>query len=596
MPTAYSYIRFSRAEQLKGDSLRRQTELSEQYAQEHNLTLDQSFRLYDLGISAFDGSNLRKGALGGFLKAVESGRIQRGSFLLVESLDRLSREQVLSALEVFTSIMRNGITIVTLADGMKYNEDSIATNYSNLVMSIMIMARAHEESLTKSKRIKSAWQNKRNNIAEKKLTAQCPRWLALSTDKTNFTFIPERVAIIKEIINWSLNGIGQALIAKRLNERKEKHFSDHGNGWHTSYISKILNSPALYGEFQPHLWIDGKNQPHGEPIPNYFPPLMTKEEFLVMKNTRGLRQFGRTGKRGVNVPNLLSGLVKCGYCGSSMVLVGTAAKKSLGSDGTTRVRLSKKVLVCDEARRGLGCYAVRWDYKDLEKSFLSFCRGLELQQLLDDLDKSTEAVDKVRSLQDELQLTDAEIQENNRKIGNLLLALESGQAAPEALIERMTVLENSIAAANLRKEEIQTQINTLALTEKRDSHELKSVQDVIDRLEEKTGDELFLLRAALADKIRRLLKEVRIHPAGKLTSHEDINSMREQLEAAGYDAKRIADYLQDYRTEPKRVGTARYASRRDIGRYFVIQGRNEGVRVIYPDFDDPSKVVVELSS
>ncbi|WP_076591798.1 recombinase family protein [Herminiimonas arsenitoxidans] len=596
MTIAYSYVRFSRAEQLKGDSLRRQIELSEQYAQEHNLTLDQSFRLHDLGVSAFDGSNLRKGALGGFLNAVESGRIARGSILLVESLDRLSREQVLYALEVFTSIMRKGITIVTLADGMEYNEDSIANNYSNLVMSIMIMARAHEESLTKSKRIKSAWQNKRNKIAEKKLTAQCPRWLALSADKTTFTFIPERVAIIKEIINWSLNGIGQALIAKRLNERKEKHFSNHGNGWHTSYICKILNSPALHGEFQPHLWIDGKNQPHGDSIQNYFPALMSKEEFLVMKNTRELRLFGRTGKRGVDVPNLLSGLVKCGYCGSSMVLAGATAKRSIGPDGVTSVRLSKKVLVCDEARRGLGCYAVRWDYKDLEKSFLSFCRGLELQQLLDDLDKNTDAEDKVRTLQDELQLTDAEIQESNRKVGNLLLALESGHTAPDALIERMKVLESSIASANLRKVELQTQIKALALAEKNDSRELQSVQDVINRLEEKTGDELFLLRAALADKIRRLFKEVRVHPAGKLTSPEELKTMREQLTKVGYDAKRIADYLQDYRTEPKRVGTARYASRRDIGRYFVIQARKEGVRVIYPDFDDPSKVTVELSS
>ncbi|HTH76980.1 MAG TPA: recombinase family protein, partial [Trinickia sp.] len=71
MPTAYSYIRFSTPEQKKGDSLRRQKELSERYAREHDLTLDTSLHLHDLGVSAFDGSNVTRGALGGFLKAVD---------------------------------------------------------------------------------------------------------------------------------------------------------------------------------------------------------------------------------------------------------------------------------------------------------------------------------------------------------------------------------------------------------------------------------------------------------------------------------------------------------------------------------------------
>ncbi|AWL03279.1 recombinase family protein [Massilia oculi] len=101
LPVAYSYIRFSTSEQQKGDSLRRQTELSERYASAHGLTLDTSLHLHDLGLSAFDRSNIDRGALGGFLEAVKRGRIAHGSFLLVESLDRLSRDKVLAALEIF---------------------------------------------------------------------------------------------------------------------------------------------------------------------------------------------------------------------------------------------------------------------------------------------------------------------------------------------------------------------------------------------------------------------------------------------------------------------------------------------------------------
>src|SRR5688572_4057085 len=49
-PRAYSYLRFSRPEQIRGDSLRRQTELSERYARENGLELDAT--LEDRGVSA----------------------------------------------------------------------------------------------------------------------------------------------------------------------------------------------------------------------------------------------------------------------------------------------------------------------------------------------------------------------------------------------------------------------------------------------------------------------------------------------------------------------------------------------------------------
>jgi DNA invertase Pin-like site-specific DNA recombinase len=54
-PKAISYVRMSTAEQLKGDSLRRQTEKSAKYAAENGLELDENFKLEDIGVSAFRG-------------------------------------------------------------------------------------------------------------------------------------------------------------------------------------------------------------------------------------------------------------------------------------------------------------------------------------------------------------------------------------------------------------------------------------------------------------------------------------------------------------------------------------------------------------
>jgi Resolvase, N terminal domain len=66
---AYSYIRFSSPQQMQGDSLRRQTEASEEYAAAHGLRLDYSLNLRDLGVSAYRGRNSTEGALAGFMTA-----------------------------------------------------------------------------------------------------------------------------------------------------------------------------------------------------------------------------------------------------------------------------------------------------------------------------------------------------------------------------------------------------------------------------------------------------------------------------------------------------------------------------------------------
>src|SRR5271157_860203 len=163
-PKAYSYIRFSTPDQERGDSLRRQTELSKAYAERHELELDTTLSLRDLGISAFNGAHRGKGKLGEFLKLVDRGTISVGSVLLVESFDRLSREEITEALEQFLSLIRKGIRIVTLADQRSYTKETINSDMGQLIVSITIMSRAHEESLIKSQRVRAAWDKKRAKI------------------------------------------------------------------------------------------------------------------------------------------------------------------------------------------------------------------------------------------------------------------------------------------------------------------------------------------------------------------------------------------------------------------------------------------------
>ncbi|HWI26590.1 MAG TPA: recombinase family protein, partial [Stellaceae bacterium] len=108
MTRAYSYLRFSTPEQERGDSFRRQTSMAEAYAVKNGLQLDErSFR--DLGVSAFRGANAETGMLGEFLNLVRCEAIPQGSFLLVESLDRLSRNKPRKAVRLLESICEEGI-------------------------------------------------------------------------------------------------------------------------------------------------------------------------------------------------------------------------------------------------------------------------------------------------------------------------------------------------------------------------------------------------------------------------------------------------------------------------------------------------------
>ena len=154
---AYSYMRFSNPQQATGDSRRRQLTMAEKYAAEHGLTLDRHLSFRDLGVSAFRGKNAKEGALHAFLEAIEHNLVPWGSSLLIESLDRLSRDRILAAQALFLQIIQAGVTIVTLTDQRSYSLDSINRNPLDLVVSLVVMMRANEESEMKSQRIRAAF-------------------------------------------------------------------------------------------------------------------------------------------------------------------------------------------------------------------------------------------------------------------------------------------------------------------------------------------------------------------------------------------------------------------------------------------------------
>jgi DNA invertase Pin-like site-specific DNA recombinase len=111
---AYPYSRFSCSKQKDGDSLRRQNDWHRAVCQRNDWVLDDTLQFIDNGVSAKDDRNSDVGDLARFLKLAESGtRITPGSVLLVEVLDRLSREQIDDAYDLFRRILKTGVWICT---------------------------------------------------------------------------------------------------------------------------------------------------------------------------------------------------------------------------------------------------------------------------------------------------------------------------------------------------------------------------------------------------------------------------------------------------------------------------------------------------
>ena len=273
-PLAYSYIRFSSAAQMGGDSLRRQTAAARVWCDANRAELVEDFR--DLGVSAFKGKNSSAGALSIFLELAESGKIPAGSFLLVESLDRITRTNITTAVTLVLRIVAAGVTVVTLADGASYNSASVNAEPTKLIVSITILMRAHEESLTKSKRIRAAWGAKREKAATVPLTASGPHWLKMVDGK--WTIIEEKAEIVRRIFKEVCEGKSATGINRRLNDEGIPTLRK-GKAWSTQTVRKLTMSRTVIGEYQPREGYEGGRRDVGAALVGYYPAIIDVATF-----------------------------------------------------------------------------------------------------------------------------------------------------------------------------------------------------------------------------------------------------------------------------------------------------------------------------
>jgi DNA invertase Pin-like site-specific DNA recombinase len=390
---AYSYIRFSTPAQAEGDSLRRQTEGAAEWCERNGVKLDTSTTFHDLGRSAFLGEHRKnpdRHALAAFLELVKAGRVPRGSFLVIEGLDRLTREHVRSGLMLLLGLIESGIRIVQLSPSEVIYDDK--SDEMSLMLAIVELSRGHRESKRKSDMVGKAWQQKKKMARSegRVMTNRLPAWVEMKDDK--LTLIHSKAQAVRTIFNLAVSGYGQLAIAKKLNSEGVPPIGDSAK-WQRSYIGLILSDRRAVGEFQPRK---ATGEPDGEPIAGYYPSVVTEKKFWNVRAGAAQRRDkpGRTSTHRVNV---FSGLLRHSRDGDTFMLNCRCARSD---------RKASLVLINNRSAEGsTTCHS--FPFLPFERSLLQKLAEIDPKEVLG----QSEGADEVLALSGELASVEGMIAE-----------------------------------------------------------------------------------------------------------------------------------------------------------------------------------------
>lgn len=379
MRKCFLYSRVSSDAQISGDGLVRQEDKLKQYllqnAERLNLSTIDYEILVDSGISGWKDSNMGDtAALGQLFMRVESDEID-DSVLIVESLDRFSRENPFRVAGYISKLAEHGIDIIDVENNLVIGPSN---PWSSTISSI-IANRAHEESTLKSKRIKAAWDSRRKKAKEsgQYMIKNTPFWIDVLDDKY---VVNANASIVREIFDLYLQGYGSFTIAKKMNE-VGKIIRD--KRWSTPKICALLRNPRCNGDFISNSlernYEKGTSSSTEHVIKGLYPKIVTDDEFTLVLNRLDGNHKNRRVRNDRKV-TILNGLLKCSICGEALTVRAAGAYRYVG---------------CLKTIEKGGCYSKPIRYDALEKIVVNHIRNMDLGQVYESND-SQEVITKER--------------------------------------------------------------------------------------------------------------------------------------------------------------------------------------------------------
>lgn len=451
-PKVYSYLRFSDPKQAAGSSAARQLGYATRWAAERGMVLDASLTMLDEGLSAYHQRHVTRGALGAFLASLDNGAIAPGSVLIVEGLDRLSRAEPIQAQAQLAQIINAGITVVTASDGREYNREGLKAQPMDLVYSLLVMIRAHEESDTKSKRVRAAIHRQCQDWVAGKYRGRVrsgrdPHWVR-ETDDGGWELAPERAEAVRLAIRMFMDGSGAVRIVRRLAELGMQ-FTHGGNPAQQLY--RVVRNRALIGEKV--IEVDGTEYR----LAGYYPALLPAPQFDALQHLaerrRGQRRMG-------SIPPLITGLgiAICGYCGAALSSQNLMTRKRQ-ANGAPQDRHRR--LICASYSNGAGCKTGgSCSVVPVEHALMRYCADrMNLASLLAGGDGGSTIAVQLAAARNEASTTQAQLD----RITDALVAGDSGEA-PAAFLRRARALETKLEETQTRIREMEATAAALATT------------------------------------------------------------------------------------------------------------------------------------
>jgi DNA invertase Pin-like site-specific DNA recombinase len=513
---AYAYSRYSSAKQGSGRSLERQLKGCKEWADKRGLTLDTELR--DLGVSSYVGDNRVKGALGSFLHRVECGEIESGSYLIVDSLDRLSRETETEVLHMLTGLTRKGIKVVNVAEDHVLDEKADMLDYMRVLIHA---ARAHAESKEKGRKVAHAHESSKQEAREtgRIWHRQGPRWLdstQVGEGKNKIiTFhpIPERVAVVKRVFDLMESGLASTAICRIFNDEGVPSPRDSHQWFHTA-VGEIARNRAVIGEYQPKLARKGNraaNRPaDGDPIPKYYPAIIEEDQFYrVQAIIDGRKPMRGRGQNTKIFHNVFQGIGSCSDCGGIMGFHSTSAHTKWKR--TTVIRCSAcdrraphkdRYRIVDGIRKPHVCEnKTRFKYDPLEQIVLATVSDFELPNL------------KKRDPQGaSLSLAISQRDAISAKIDQLLDMLEDGdQRMRDRYNQRVAELEAKDLEIKKLRSKVKQTVAELPLKTRK-----AALERLIKQLGTVEGNELYELRASINLALKGIVSTMDFDPDGSV--------------------------------------------------------------------------------
>ncbi|WP_419833519.1 recombinase family protein [Endozoicomonas atrinae] len=439
----YSYHRISSKKQIKGGGIKRQIEASAAFCEEQGWIMDTTFTLTDIGKSAYHGRNLDdKAALGSFLNAIEKGLVKRPAVLLVESLDRISRANIMDALEIFIRILNTGITICTYIDRMVYNKEELQNNFAPLIISITLMCRSHDESLVKAKRSSASWQQNKEKIANGHLGRKMlyPKWIDISSGKPEI--IERKADIVRKVFDLCINhNMGLIPITHYFLDKDTEGFNINPR-----WVQRMLSEKKALGLIEPKktIYQDGvaKYIPLNEEIQAY-PAIIDEETFYAARAAIQKRMSLKTGRpsSGSREINFFRKILRCGICSSGFVMSGTGHRSSYRCIG----RINNKNL-CG--------FNKSINTKPIQQILLKTIAVIDKDDMFENASSS-----KKSRLSKALTTKQAELEDKQTRKDNLAELVEAGSTSG---VQRVVKLEREIEVINHQIKEILDQLDQLS--------------------------------------------------------------------------------------------------------------------------------------